>query len=291
MPELPEVEIVKQSLAKNVKSEKILKVIVRNRNLRFKVPKNFKSTFEKQTIKNVTRFSKYVIIELLNKFYCIIHLGMSGTIHIAKKINNKNLVTNSSFYHSPFLPKKHNHVEFVFRNFRLIYNDPRRFGYFKIFTSKNKLKNFIDKYGVEPFDQRFNLNYLKKNLKNKNKNIKDYLLDQKFVSGIGNIYASEILFESKINPKKKSCNLSDDELIKIIKNSKSVLKNSIQKGGSSIRNFVNTSGNMGDFQNYFKVYKRQGRKCPKNNCDGKISRTVISNRSTFYCNICQKLKK
>ena len=96
----------------------------------------------------VTRFSKYVIIELLNKFYCIIHLGMSGTIHIAKKINNKNLVTNSSFYHSPYLPEKHNHVEFVFRNFRLIYNDPRRFGYFKIFTSKNKLKNFIFKYGL-----------------------------------------------------------------------------------------------------------------------------------------------
>ena len=291
MPELPEVEIVKQSLVKNVKSEKILKVIVRNRNLRFRIPKKFKSTFEKQKIKNVTRFSKFVIIELLNKLYCIIHLGMSGTIHITKKKNNKNFITNSSFYHSPFLPKKHNHVEFVFRNFRLIYNDPRRFGYFKIFTSENKLKNFISKYGVEPFDQRFNLKYVKKNLKNKNKNVKDYLLDQKFVSGIGNIYASEILFESKINPKKKSCDLSDDELIKIIKNSKSVLKNSIKKGGSSIRNFVNTSGNVGNFQNYFKVYKRQGKKCTKNNCDGKILRTVISNRSTFYCNICQKLKK
>ena len=85
MPELPEVEIVKQSLVKNVKSEKILKVIVRNRNLRFRVPTKFKSTFEKQIIKNVTRFSKYVIIELLNKLYCIIHLGMSGTIHIIKK--------------------------------------------------------------------------------------------------------------------------------------------------------------------------------------------------------------
>ena len=131
MPELPEVEIVKQSLIKNVKSQKILKVIVRNRNLRFKLPINFKNIIKKQKIINVIRFSKYIIIEFQNKLYCILHLGMSGTLHIVTK-NKKNFITNSSFYHSPFLPKKHNHVEFVFKNLRLIYNDPRRFGYFKI---------------------------------------------------------------------------------------------------------------------------------------------------------------
>ena len=288
MPELPEVEIVKQSLIKNVKSEKILRVIVRNRNLRFKLPKNFENIIENQIIINVKRFSKYVIIEFLNKLYCVIHLGMSGTIHIVKKNFKKKLVTNSSFYHSPFLPNKHNHIEFIFKNCRFIYNDPRRFGYFKILNTAQKLKDFIDGYGVEPFNKKFNLNYVKKRLKNKNKNIKDYLLDQKFVSGIGNIYASEILYESKVNPKKKSCNLSDRELKKIIKYSKIVLNNSIKKGGSSIRNFVNTSGNLGSFQNYFKVYRREGKKCTKNNCQGKILRTVISNRSTFYCNICQK---
>ncbi len=288
MPELPEVEIVKQSLIKNVKSEKILKVIVRNRNLRFKLPRNFKNIVEKQIIVNIKRFSKYVIIEFLNKLYCIIHLGMSGTIHIVKQSPKKSLVTNSSFYHSPFLPIKHNHIEFIFKNSRLIYNDPRRFGYFKILPNTQKLKNFIDSYGIEPFDEKFNFNYVKKRLKNKNKNIKDYLLDQKFVSGIGNIYASEILFESKVNPKKRSCDLSDSELKKIVKYSKIVLNDSIKKGGSSIRNFVNTSGNLGNFQNYFKVYRREGKKCTKSYCRGKILRDVISNRSTFYCNICQK---
>ena len=288
MPELPEVEIVKQSLIKNVKSEKILRVIVRNRNLRFKLPKNFKNIIEKQIIINIKRFSKYVIIEFLNKLYCIIHLGMSGTIHIVKQNLKKKLVTNSSFYHSPFLPNKHNHIEFIFKNFRLIYNDPRRFGYFKILNTAQKLNDFIDSYGLEPFDKKFNFNYVKKRLKNKNKNIKDYLLDQKFVSGIGNIYASEILFESKVNPKKRSCDLSDSELKKIVKYSKIVLNDSIKKGGSSIRNFVNTSGNLGNFQNYFKVYRREGKKCTKSYCRGKILRDVISNRSTFYCNICQK---
>ena len=287
MPELPEVEIVKQSLVKNVKSQKILQVIVRNRNLRFRIPRNFKNIIKKQKIINVRRFSKYIIIELPNELYCILHLGMSGTLHIVRK-NKKNFITNSSFYHSPFLPKKHNHVELIFKNLKLIYNDPRRFGYFKILRGSAKLKNFINTYGFEPFNENFNYNYVKNKLYNKKKNIKDYLLDQKFVSGIGNIYASEILFESKINPKKKSCDLSDFELKNVVKYSRIVLNNSIKKGGSSIRNFVNTSGDFGSFQKYFKVYEREGEKCAKINCEGKILRTVISNRSTFYCNTCQK---
>ena len=287
MPELPEVEIVKQSLVKNLKSQKVLKVIVRNRNLRFKLPKNFENIIKNRKILNITRFSKYIIIELSNKLYCILHLGMSGTLHIIKK-NKKNLVTNISFYHSPFLPKKHNHVELIFKNLRLVYNDPRRFGYFLILNNPIKLKNFINNYGIEPFNKNFNYNYVKSKLNDKKKNIKNYLLDQKFVSGIGNIYASEILFQSKINPQKKCCDLSDYELNDLVKYSKIVLNNSIKKGGSSIRNFVNTSGDFGSFQKYFKVYEREGKKCPKMNCDGKIMRIVISNRSTFYCNNCQK---
>ncbi len=256
MPELPEVEIVKQSLIKNIKSQKILKVIVRNRNLRFRIPKNFKSILQNKKIINIRRFSKYIIIELSNKSYCILHLGMSGTIHIIKE-KKRNFVTNSSFYHSPFLPKKHNHVEFIFNKLRLIYNDPRRFGYFKILNDHLKLKNFIKNYGIEPFNKKFNYSYVKSKLKNKKKNIKNYLLDQKFVSGIGNIYASEILFESKINPKKKSCNLSEDELKNMVKYSKIVLRNSIKRGGSSIRNFVNTSGDIGSFQNILKFMKER----------------------------------
>ena len=98
------------------------------------------------------------------------------------------------------------------------------------------------------------------------------------------------MFESKINPKKKSCDLLENELKNMVKYSKIVLRNSINRGGSSIRNFVNTSGDIGSFQKYFKVYEREGKNCPKINCDGKILRIVISNRSTFYCNNCQKNK-
>ena len=131
MPELPEVEIVRQSLNKKIKQKKVKKVIIRNRNLRLKIPSNFTSHFLNKKIIKVGRFSKYLIIYLPEENHCLIHLGMSGTIHVVNnKSTNKN--TNASFYNSPFLPNKHNHVELVFQNFKIVYNDPRRFGFFSV---------------------------------------------------------------------------------------------------------------------------------------------------------------
>ena len=139
MPELPEVEIVRQSLLKNIKGKKINKVLVRNRNLRFKLKTSFEKKLKNKFISNIKRFSKYLIIELENKSFCIVHLGMSGTIHIVKNKKN-NLPTNASFYNSPNLPKNHNHVEFFFKHIKVIYNDPRRFGYFQFLDDFNSLK-------------------------------------------------------------------------------------------------------------------------------------------------------
>ena len=119
MPELPEVEIVRKSLNKKIKQKKVKKVIVRNKNLRIKVPNDFKKFLENKIIKNVSRFSKYLIIEFLSNEFCLIHLGMSGTIHLIKS-KQKKYKTNLSFYNSPFLPKKHNHVELIFENFKII---------------------------------------------------------------------------------------------------------------------------------------------------------------------------
>ena len=123
---------------------------------------------------------------------------------------------------------------------------------------------------------------------NKKKDIKSFLLDQNFVSGIGNIYANEILFLSRINPKKIAMKLSKEECKKIIFFSKKVLNNAIKKGGSTIRDFKNTSGLSGNFQREFKVYQRENLNCLKKKCNGKIKKIFISNRSTFFCNICQK---
>jgi formamidopyrimidine-DNA glycosylase len=287
MPELPEVEIVKQSLSKKIEQKRIKKVIIKNRNLRFKIPLKFEKLLEQKKIKKVTRFSKYLILNFNDNSFCLIHLGMSGTIHLINKhIINK--FTNTSFYNSPELPKKHNHVEIKFNDMSVIYNDPRRFGFFRFIDNPKELKKRFNHLGPEPFFLSFNLKYLLNFFIKKKKDIKSFLLDQKFVSGIGNIYASEILFLCKINPKTYAMKLSKNDCKKIIYYSKSVLKKAIEKGGSSIRDFKNTEGKNGSFQKEFKVYQRENQGCSRKNCHGKIKKIFISNRSTFFCNICQK---
>ncbi len=287
MPELPEVEIVRQSLDKEIKQKKVKKVIIRNRNLRFKLPLNFSNFLKNLKILSVRRFSKYIILGLSNGSYCILHLGMSGTIHLVHNLK-KNSITNTSFYNSPFLPRKHNHVEIIFDKVKIIYNDPRRFGFFEIIKNKKLLEERFSHLGPEPFDNRFNKEYVFTFFKGKEKNIKNYLIDQNFVSGIGNIYASEILYLSRINPHKKVNKIKKKDCEKIIINSKKILLEAIKKGGSSIRDFMNISGVKGSFQNNFKVYQREGQNCKRFKCHGIIKKKNISNRSTFFCNSCQK---
>ena len=212
MPELPEVEIVKQSLKKKIKLKKIKKVIVKNRNLRFRLHKDFEKSLKNRFIRKILRISKYLIIELDNYKYCVIHLGMSGTIHLIDKKNNNN--TNLSFYNSPILPKNHNHIEIFFSDFKIVYNDPRRFGYFLILNSKSELDNFFLRIGPEVLSKKFNFKYLKRKLIDKEKNIKNILLDQKFVSGIGNIYSNEILFYCKIHPNRIGFKITNKDIKK-----------------------------------------------------------------------------
>ena len=287
MPELPEVEIVRQSLNKKINQKRVKKVIIRNRNLRFLIPNNFKSHIKNKKIVKVDRFSKYLIIRFLEGDYCLVHLGMSGTIHIVDRFKISKF-TNTSFYHSPTLPKKHNHVVFEFDNFKVIYNDPRRFGFFQLIENKNALNERLKHLGPEPFDKKFNLNYVMSFFKDKNKEIKSFLLDQRFVSGIGNIYASEILFLSKIDPFKQAKLLTKNECKKIILNSKKILHRAIIKGGSSIRNFQDISGTLGGYQKEFKVYQQEGNRCKVNGCLDIIKKKIVSNRSTFFCDSCQK---
>ena len=286
MPELPEVEVVKRSLKNTIKNKYITHVLVKNPNLRFKISKNFTKVLKKKKILNIKRIAKYLIFELSDKKYLIIHLGMSGTLHIVYSKKN-NFRTNLSFYSSINLPKKHNHIYLKFNKFRIIYNDPRRFGFFKIINSENELKNYFNKNGYDPLQKQFNFKYLIKIFKNRKKNIKNILLDQKLISGIGNIYASEILFLCKIDPKKEGRLINEYQIRNVIKYSKLVLIRAIAKGGSSILNFRGTLGNTGNYQHEFKVYGKVNEKCPNEGCKFKILKSNVSNRSTFYCKNCQ----
>ena len=287
MPELPEVEIVKLSLKKTIKSKKILKVKVNNRNLRFKIQKDFEALLKRRKIIDVNRKAKYLIIILDDNKYLIMHFGMSGTLHLLKKeFDFKN--TNLSFYKGPNFPSKHNHIELFFDEFKIVYNDPRRFGFVKFLNSKKELVKYLKNFGMEPLEKKFNIKYLKKVLNNKNKNIKNILLDQKYISGIGNIYANEILFFSKINPNKLGKKINISEMKKLLVFSKKVLRKAIKKGGSTIRDFKNAEGTKGSFQDEFKVYNKDGFRCPNSLCAKFIKKITISNRSSFYCPDCQK---
>ena len=287
MPELPEVEVVKQSLEKYILNKTLFKIIVKNKNLRFPVPNNLSKKLSNRKILNISRLSKYIVIEFQSELFLIIHLGMSGTLHLIKnKKDSEN--TNLSFYNSRNLPKKHHHIFFNLKNFSIILNDPRRFGFVNLIKGKYNLNKFFEKLGPDPFKKKFNFNYLKSYLAKKHKNIKNTLIDQSFISGIGNIYASEILNYSKIDPLKISSNLSDKEIIKIIFYTKKVLKHAIKKGGTTINNFHSISGQSGSYQKEFRAYDREKKNCKNRLCLGTIIKLVVSNRSTYMCNNCQK---
>ena len=287
MPELPEVEVVKQSLQKYILNKKLLKIIVKNKKLRYPVPKNISKKLSNLKILNIKRKSKYLVIEFKGKLFLIIHLGMSGTLHLIKNWN-KLQNTNLSFYQYKNLPKKHNHIFFSFKNFSIIFNDPRRFGFIKLIMGNTNLNKYFNKLGPDPFEKEFNFKYIKKYFYNKNKNIKNTLIDQKFISGIGNIYASEILNYSKINPLKSSGKISSKEINNIILYSKKILNRSIAKGGTTINNFLTIKGRQGSYQKEFRIYDRENKNCKNELCSGTILKVKISNRSTYMCNICQK---
>ena len=289
MPELPEVEVVKRSLSKKIQNLIIKKVKINDENLRYKVNRDELSKLVGKRIKNIKRRSKYLIFKIGKNKIMLVHLGMTGKFFF---INNKKTKYKTSFYYSinENKDKKHDHIIFnLSNNQKLIYNDIRKFGFIKFFK-KNKLEDSTHlKYlGPEPLSTKFNLRYFKDYIYGKEKAVKNLLMDQKFVAGLGNIYANEILFFSGVKPYKRIKKLSDNEIKNIIKLTKKIITKAIILGGSSIRDFSSSSGKKGSFQQHFSVYSKKGKKCIKKNCNGIIKKIVISNRSTFYCNKCQK---
>ena len=286
MPELPEIEIVKRSLVKKINKAKIVNVKINNRNLRYKIPYTLSKKLVNEKILKISRRSKYLIFHFKTKLL-LVHLGMSGKFLIVRNKDNKMFKT--SFYYDLNILAKHNHIYFVLNNgLVLIYNDVRRFGFFKLFENI-KLKEIIHlkKLGPEPFSVLFCIKYVQKFIKNRKKNIKNLLMDQTFVSGLGNIYANEALFLSKIHPLRQCSNLERKSIKNLIYNIRRVLKISINQGGSSIKDFKNAYGKSGNFQQFFNVYGQENKNCSRISCKGKIKKISISNRSSFYCNSCQ----
>ena len=286
MPELPEIEIVKRSLSKMINKSKIIGVKINNKNLRYKLPHVFCQNLIGEKILRVSRRSKYLIFHFKKKLL-LAHLGMSGKILLTR--SSDSAVFKTSFYYDFNILPKHNHVYFKLNNgLILIYNDVRRFGFFKLYynTKLNEII-FLKKLGLEPLSKKFNTKYFKRLTLNKKKNVKNLLMDQTFISGLGNIYVNEVLFMSKIHPLRKCDGLNKTEMKKLILNIKKILKFSISKGGSSIKDFQNTTGKSGNFQQFFHVYGKERKNCSRISCKGEIKKIQILNRSSFYCDKCQ----
>ena len=289
MPELPEVEVVKRSLKRKIQNLIIKKVKINDGNLRYKVDKVEISKLIGKRVKKISRRSKFLIFEFDQDKLMLVHLGMTGKFFFVNQ-NNKKFKT--SFYYDLNLKKdfKHDRVIFIFKNNqKLIYNDMRKFGFIKLLNSKKYNKNLhIKNLGPEPLNKNFNTIYLKRYVSGRNRKIKNVLMDQKCVSGLGNIYVNEILFLSGIKPFRKVAKLKDFEINKIIKSTKKILKKSIKLGGSSIKDFSSGDGKKGKYQFFFHVYGRKGKKCSNVDCNSRVLKTVISNRSSFFCKSCQK---
>ena len=289
MPELPEVEVVKKSLNETIYDLTIINIEILNKFLRYKIQEKLMKKMVKSKVISVSRRSKYILVNLDNNYTIMFHLGMTGKIIIVDA--NRNKYATSFYYKSSDYKELHNHIVFKFnKKIKLIYNDVRKFGFIKIYKKSKLEQSFhLKKLGPEPLSEKFNLNYFIKKIKKRNIFLKDILMDQKFLSGLGNIYVNEAIFLSSLSPKIRAKNIPRNKIINLISNIKKVLKKAIKEGGSSIKDFNDTKGKKGNFQQFFNVYGRNGKLCTRKNCIGIIKKIKMSNRSTFFCDICQKL--
>lgn len=289
MPELPEVEVVKRSLINKTQNLIVKAVKINDGRLRYKIDRNKIKKIIGLKFKKISRRSKYLLFFFNEDIVMLVHLGMTGKFFF---VNHKSTKYKTSFYYdiNEYKDKKYDRVIFnLSKNRKLIYNDVRKFGFIKFVKQFNLDQNVHLKYlGPEPLSVRFNIRYFKNYIKGKERTIKDILMDQKFISGLGNIYVNEILFFSGVRPAKKIKKLSNVEIQNIIKYSKKIITKAIILGGSSIKNFSSSSGKKGSFQQHFSVYGKKGKNCPRFKCKGKIKKIVIANRASFYCARCQK---
>ncbi len=273
MPELPEVETVKETLKKIVLNKKIDNVVVLYSNI-VETPKleEFIEKIKGETIKDIRRRGKWLVFELTN-YYLLSHLRMEG----------KYIIRNHGEEYD-----KHEHVVFCFNdNTELRYKDTRKFGKMHL-VKKDELESCkaLSNVGMEPFDENLNSKYLLDKYKTKKLPIKTVLLDQSIIAGIGNIYADEILFLSNINPLKKSFDITEIEAENIIKYTKEVLKKAIKSGGTTIRSYESSEGVHGRFQQELLVHNKEAEPCP--NCKTSIIKITVGGRGTYYCTKCQK---
>jgi len=301
MPELPEVETVRTGLKQAWVGRRIEHVKLRRKDLRFPFPANMAERLTGQTVLGVRRRAKYLLIDLEDGAVFLSHLGMSGRYtlvtpdEVARIDPGPTPQTASPFGALTGFDGRHDHMEFRFDDGSVsVYTDPRRFGIADVFErAEEPVQSLLEHLGPEPFDG-WNASIAAKRIGKKRSAIKITLLDQRFVVGVGNIYACEALHRSGIAPTTPSNTLvkknggPTKRLERLVNEVKSVLNAAIAVGGSTLNDFAAVDGTLGYFGHHFQVYDREDGPCLKDGCSGTIERIVQSNRSTFLCPRCQK---
>ena len=310
MPELPEVETTRKGLANAFVGKRISGLIVRREGLRYPFPQDFQSIVGSKVV-SIRRRAKYLLIDLDDDRVLLSHLGMSGRYSLinqqdvasfcAEEVESATYTSGkysdveaSKYGRRTGFSGKHDHFELQFEDGSVaVYTDPRRFGIVKLFNSEEEeIQPLLEILGPEPFED-WNAKLLADKFSNKKTNVKVAILDQRVVVGVGNIYACEALFASKINPTTRACDLVNKngrpskKLLHFVDEIKSVLERAIAAGGSSLNDFAAVDGTLGYFPHQFNVYGREGQPCKAENCDRLIERIQQGGRSTFLCPKCQ----
>jgi formamidopyrimidine-DNA glycosylase len=292
MPELPEVETVRRGLQPAMEGARFEHIEVRRGDLRWPLPKDFVMRLEGRTVEGLGRRAKYLVVDLSSGEVLLMHLGMSGSFHVFR--NGGSLPGN--YYHQRDKHLAHDHVVFRMSSGATVtFNDPRRFGFMKLVPrSELDREPLLRALGPEPLGNAFDAAMLARACKGKKTSLKAALSDQKIVAGLGNIYVCEALHRARLSPRRRASTIAsktgapNERAEMLVAGIKAVLKDAIEAGGSSLRDHRRTDGDLGLFQHNFRVYDREGEKCPTPRCTGTIRRIVQTGRSTFFCPVCQK---
>lgn len=283
MPELPEVETVKAGIAPAMEGRIIARAEVNRPDLRWPFPEDMAARLTGKRVTALRRRSKYILADLDSGETLLIHLGMSGRMLVSgQKVGE--------FHHPHPAPAKHDHVVLHMDNgVRVTFNDARRFGAMDLMpTAAQEDHWLIRDIGPEPLGNAFHEDYLISRLKGRNTPIKSALLDQRLMAGLGNIYVCEVLFRTGIHPARKAGRISAARVASLVPAIRQVLEEAIAAGGSSLRDYRQSDGELGYFQHGFQVYDREGQACVTPGCGAEIQRIVQSGRSSFFCPQCQR---
>ncbi|MGS1095672.1 bifunctional DNA-formamidopyrimidine glycosylase/DNA-(apurinic or apyrimidinic site) lyase [Aquamicrobium terrae] len=296
MPELPEVETVRRGLQPVLEGARIVRVEARRPDLRFPLPERFAERLDSRTVTALGRRAKYLTMHVEDGPVLICHLGMTGSFRIE---DGAETATPGSFHYERSKDSAHDHVIFdvvsaTQARHRIVFNDPRRFGFMLFSETPPDEHPMLAGLGVEPTGNALDADLLATLFRNRKAPLKAALLDQRMIAGLGNIYVCEALWRAGLSPLRAAGTIAVPgrkaaaQREKLAASIRAVIADAIAAGGSSLRDYMHTDGSLGYFQHSFAVYDREGEPCPTPGCNGHVERIVQSGRSTFYCRACQK---